>query len=264
VYLSAGTRVHVLTSELEHVRSFDLRRYNTLAAVLRSGIVISVVPLSANEKSMPLTRYNAAGGNPVGFGSPDSLPAGACVSCEQRNVHGSYDRTSVWLSRRNEYSAQQWGEDGQLVSSIVVENSSWFEGWNAQPSDPNPLTAKPRSTIHSVSADSAGLLWVTATAAPSDWKAFAGATSGGVVVAGARAVIRPELLNEEERAYLIGNTSSVLEVIDARTRRVVASRQINGSRYYPLEGNMVYSVSRTPGGGNSIEIFRMVLKRPAE
>lgn len=148
---------------------------------------------------------------------------------------------TVWSAYPKQYVLERWTRSGRLVERLTVE-AEWFEPYLEfryptpdQPAFPN---------VQSIYEDAAGLIWCALVVPDEDW---------------AEGLGEPRV-SEGQPYYEVEDLAAVydtrLDVIDPRTRRVLASHLLDG---YPIQfladGKMI--TYREPRGVPLVDVWSL-------
>jgi len=160
---------------------------------------------------------------------------------------GLRDSAHVWVPYANAYVLELLGADGK-VHQRIERRVPWFPadsgarawGWADRP--------PPR--IHAVIVGSDGLLWVLIRRGHRDWTPTAPA---------------PRPTGPVEARRLMANNlaevfEGVLEVLDPRDGRLVASLEVSGGVLGFPAGDLLYEVQQDDVGRVSMRLWRLALR----
>ncbi|MEP6833917.1 MAG: hypothetical protein ABJB74_11005 [Gemmatimonas sp.] len=195
-------RLTVLAPDGKYVRTVQMPMRVSAAVLLPNGST-AMFSIMGNTKlpGAPLHIVDANGGVMASFGAdnPDQRPIDDAT---YRFVIARSAR-GIWAARINDYRISEYDMRGHLLRTLSVP-TSWFPKWEADPKRVTPVPG-----LFAMQEDGAGLLWVM-TRVPD--KRFR------VVPSGTPLLQQPT--GDEQ-------FDTVIEVIDTRTNRVLASRTLD-------------------------------------
>jgi hypothetical protein len=156
------------------------------------------------------------------------------------------DSAHAWVPYANVYVLELLGADGS-VHQRLERRVPWFPTDSATPDSRWPR----RPRIHAVQLGRDGLLWVLLRRAHRDWQPPANAS--GPAFEGAQAARRIRTVNLNE-AF-----EGVLEVLDPRDGRLVASREVAGGVLGFPSQDLLYEVRHDTLGQVRMHLWRLGL-----
>lgn len=148
-----------------------------------------------------------------------------------------------WAGRRDSYAIEQWAAGGQLLR-VLRRNADWF-----RPADQRAWMSgqsPPGASINGLRQDGEHLLWVIGMAAAREWKPLPARKPAG------REIPVPGFFVVQDQF------DSVIELIDLRRRRVVASRRLPDLIWVSSDGVM-YRATRNRRGEPVVDVVRISL-----
>jgi hypothetical protein len=189
----------------------------------------------------------------VGFDGKVQATYGPSLVGQNSNAHMGVvdvvDGTSAWVARSGEYALELLGADGTMRRRITRE-VDWFPFdttvWDRR--------SKPRSRIRDIALDDEGRLWVLLARARGDWESRLSEVPriAGPVSARAMRGVRPV-----DQLY-----DGVLEVLDAETGNVLATRDVAGNVLGFAAPGVIYEQGEDPAGLVTMRLSRVSLSRP--
>ncbi|MEO8226060.1 MAG: hypothetical protein ABI637_01450 [Gemmatimonadota bacterium] len=241
-------RVSVLSPTFRYVRSFPVPQ--TLGDFLpaRNGAIVANAPMrDAAHIGLPLHLIDSTGvaSHSFGVARPLLLPTNK-MSQEYRRLtpdgQGGF-WSAFWTTR---YRLEHWSSDGTLLQAIERE-VPWYQPYTAV--RPITRTSPPSPNINAIWIDSVGRLWTMVKVPAKDW------LSG---------MSKVERTNEGVSHLSIVNSEAVydmiLEVIDTRRRRVVASQRIHGTFDWSPAPGLVEGYRETDDGSPTAEVWQVTLR----
>ena len=225
-----------------YVRTVRFARSNTgritPLGILSAGVYTShgVVPAHLDDWEGALLReYGASALTPDGP-YPPSAPA-------------LRDSSHVWVPLSNAYVLELLGADGK-VHQRLEGRVSWF------PPDSGargyPWQERPRPRIYAVNVGSNGFLWVLIRRAHREWKPQASAP--------VTRPMDPAALRRLGAHNMSEIFEGIIEVLDPRDGRLVASLEVGGGVLgFPAQ-DLLYEVKQDELGRVSIQLWRIAPK----
>lgn len=224
------------------VRTVRFERANT-GRITRFGILSSGVYTLNGSVPAHLVNWQGALVREYGAAAPTS------------DIHDRLgpavlrDSATAWMPYANSYVLELLGADG-TVHQRIERRVPWF------PPDSGARTyawqAPPPPRIHDVTVDRDGLLWVLIRRAHRDWKPQVVGPS-----------VRPDQPVEPRRlgAFNLSEIfEGVIEVLDSRDGRLVASLEVGGGMLGFPEADLLYEVQQDELGRVSTHVWRLALK----
>lgn len=163
---------------------------------------------------------------------------------------GLRDSAHVWVPHANAYILELLGADGE-VHQRLERHVPWF------PSDSEARRyLRPRPRIHAVNVGNDGLLWVLIRRAHREWKPETSASATRAVESVALRALGAHNLAEV--------FEGVLEVLDPRDGRLVASLEVSGGVLGFPSRDLLYEVVQDDLGRVRIHIWRLDLAKHIE
>jgi hypothetical protein len=254
LYALSGRALSVFSPAFVHARTSGMQSYHLGAATLPSGEIVWHGPdASAPRDGYSLVLLDAKGTQvrTLRAAVPATPP---CRECSQRTLSISPDRTSIWTAARNRYEIEQLSPDGRLLRTVSVRGSPWFEPWTAPVPRDRAGSTRPPSRLGAAVEDGQGRLWVMGFTAASDWKpdpSFDVSRRGIGIISPA------------EQAYRARSFAMVLEVLDLRSGRLIASQRFDRDSFAFLGGGLAWTTREDADGNTLIDIWRLSLREPA-
>ena len=191
-------------------------------------------------------------GNPAGgFGAEDVR----CAKCFSKIFAPSRNRSSVLAVGRYTYQVEERDlATGRLVRQLMVRPPWFIE--NADPGSVTGLARRP-SRIMGIAPDTAGLVWITAIAAASDWKPYAGTppvTRNGAVFSS---------MVENDTAFvnhMQRSLAMIVEAVDLSGGKVVSSMRTNGDSFVLMDDGTAYDWVEDADGYVRLLVWRFALR----
>jgi hypothetical protein len=249
-------RLAVFAPNLAFVRNepWTDRIYSGLARPNGSFVVRAVIRAGASLGS-PVHVVTPAQGIVRSYGSADKSVLPACDNTCNVNMNPGVAGDEVIVNAHNRYSWTVWGDDGKLRGDYVVD-SPWFKYWTQSPGNWIAGEVPPPPILSRVSHDTIGRIWTSASRAPANWVRRplpAGLTAfAGGVGSKDRAAMNDFMMKQMD------DREVVIEVVDLKSRRVVASQVFPGSIGLP-EWPYVSRLRERDTGELEIVISRLVL-----
>jgi hypothetical protein len=223
--------VHVYSPDYKPLRDVVMPPgYQAMMSLPDGRMVVRANVRTAASAGLPLHIVSPGGIIERSFGSVDPTPriVAECPQCSEWRLSPA-PKQSFWLIRANRYEFTKWVVSGPS-SQVRVEKSPWFVAWNSYPPMVAGQNRRP-STVGAVLQDLTGRLWVTGYVAPADWAPVDPPDStiirvgrGGTAVASTdRKALRAWVAATRERT-----TNTIVEVIDEKTDKVIASSRFPG------------------------------------
>jgi hypothetical protein len=248
-------RVSVFAPNGTLVRSGNVPLVVEQAVVFSNGSIVGMGSRATPEHvGLPLHLIDARGESIRAFGDTRPIVDPQAPVSNRRVIAPSGSSGTVWSARIREYLIERWDTAGTL-QQIVRRQADWFPPPPVNIRVPPPVNreqkafrvTEPRpSAIAGLQEDNAGLLWVNAIVAGEDWK------SHGVML-GEGHPMTPKV---HDQLY-----DSVIEVIDVRSRRVVAALRVPFYNAGFVGRGVIASVRETESGARVIDLWRLALIR---
>lgn len=226
----------------EFARTVRFTRANT-GRITPFGILSAGVYTSNGAVPPHLVDWNGALVREYGADSPTS------DIHDRLGAPGLRDSAHIWVPYANAYVLELLGADGS-VHQRLERRVSWF------PSDSGPSAyawhERPRPSIHAVNVGHDGLLWVLIRRAHREWQPQASAPiirPGEPVAARRLGAIDPSEIFE-----------GVLEVLDPRDGRLVATLEVSGGVLGFPAPDLLYEVRQDDLGRVNMHIWRLELQ----
>jgi hypothetical protein len=232
-------KVNVLDSSYRFIRSY-------------TQAVAPVVVLRDNRTSGnmgPLTVFDTMGRIVKTFGAPTEPQIDAEFWRHNRKQALGAGST-IWSLRDDTYHIERWSLDGQKLTDIV-RTTDWYppvvaRGSIVRGEQPTP---QPRDLYE----DARGFLWVVITVASKDWHDHIGPPTERVGLAtGVKRTTFPD--RDDARMH-----DSMIEVIDPKTHRLVASTRVPGLMLFSLGDGFFASYREADDGTPLVDIWRATL-----
>ena len=246
--------VSVFSPSLAFVRSTQLDRSATYAEVLGDGravLATRTVPRGASGASLQLIDRRGEIERPLGAESV-LLPNEIEGMPDPYVVHP--DGNAIWTSSSN-YRLDEWRFDGQRGASLEMVNVPWFP---KQPPPERKFRTQPavRRTTDDLRASIAerqrGL---DEEGTPSTPLSPPRTTIAGIDRAGLVWVVGTYPVAAERRM------ATVIDIIDPRARRLVASVPLTQWVRYLPGNELAYSVAEDANGLSEVTVWRVELRR---
>lgn len=246
-----GRRATVLDPALRPTRFVQLPFEIHGAAVVAwpDTVVGSGIVQTASEFGWPLHRVSfrpqtAVVGKSFGPGDGDMPPDGS-----MRSWHwvAPTSEGTIWTAWAYAFDLTEWRTDGSIQRALV-RRPTWFTEVSSVGLG-NPTTPPP-PLIASIQQDSGGLLWVVARVPAATWR-----NAWPNLAPGTREVLGRQLARE--LLY-----STIIEVIDPATARVVARRSVDRYAVAGLPARRVayYGVDERTGA-ETLSVAQLSLRR---
>jgi hypothetical protein len=213
-------RLTVLTPELELVR--DLRMMKTPDFVLSDGSLVLADQVGTRDAAgYPIHRLNADGSIARSFGTdtPQHRPDMRLLTTR---VVGRATDGTVWAAAPGLYALERWDPFAGTRKQRVEVDAKWFRPSKSYPSS----MERPMPVIQAVAEDSAGFVWVLIQVADPRWKA---------PPTDSERTWTPELYDSKH--------DWLLEVVDPRSQRVIASRRFDEPVYQAPGSSLIVTRS---------------------
>jgi hypothetical protein len=255
VHVAPGDTLIVLTYRSIHVvgpdyvpvrqmaraaQSGDPGFFNTM---LRDGRILRLT----GENQFDILSRDGTVQGPVRLASPDTL---RCTQCGLRAYREGVEQGTIWSGTQNRYRVEQHDLSGKFLQGFT-RRVHWFPTWRSDPAENIQAVleelAKPR--LLGVRQTPDGLLW----------------THIALVDDPDRVPRLPEPNTVNERAAtrlmssVLANYVTMIEVIDPRTREVLASRELKMIAS-PMLGDLVSRISVDEHGDWSCVVMRLRLE----
>ncbi len=197
----------------------------------------------------PLTLFDTLGRAVKTFGAPTEPPIDAQAWRGNRKEAPGAGAT-IWSIRDDTYHIEQWDTAGKRVADIV-RTVEWF------PPVVNRAVIRrgerPTPQTRDLYEDPRGLLWVVITVASADWHDHLGppVTRTGLV-SGTTTTTYPQL--DDGRMH-----DSMIEVIDPKTQRLVATTRFAGLMLFSLGDRYFASYREAENGIPFVDVWRLRL-----
>jgi len=226
----ATRRLTVLTPDLRVERMIPLPGPPGKAAVLAGDSILLTAEINTAELiGLPLHLVDTAGRLVRSFGAvaPAHRPDQPYRATRRVAPAGA---GGVWSAHFTRYQIERWSTAGALLEQFTIP-APWFTAWDT------PIDGVSQPTVVDIQEDGEGLLWVLIRV-PRD-----GAPPPGRGV--------------DEAARF----DTVIEVIDPRAARVVASRRVNAVlREFACE-RTTYQYEVDPDGFTFVAVLNLALRR---
>jgi hypothetical protein len=175
---------------------------------------------------------------------PELRPGLEVVHHRRFARHG---QDQFWAAHVTRYTIERWSKAGRLTD-VLERDAPWFPP--RVNLGPPPQEAPPAPRVVSVREDDAGRLWVLISVADANWRRSARKPN-----ASGEYAVRPT-----DRDLMF---DTVIEVIDPKTARVIATRRIPqevGS--FIGEGTTIATYREDQTGAPGFDIWRLSLASP--
>lgn len=184
-------------------RTFDI-------AALSDGRIAAQMNIPTEQKiALPVHILDRKGRILDSFGSMNGM-----FQDWNADVHARYLAASpsgIWVMRTNEYKFELWNLNGELETTLT-RDTEWFHPWDLM-SRTSYFESPPDTRSMGLQATRDGLIWFLFIAADSNWK-------------------RRPAINKPPGQFTLEDLRPVLdwiiEVVDSKQRRVVASHRFDG------------------------------------
>lgn len=153
---------------------------------------------------------------------------------------------TFWSAGMYRYDLFHWDSSGTMLRAIE-RRPSWFRGTSAMNSDLR--TEPPAARIAAIQQDSDGLLWIFIRVAASSWREAVPAIPDGVNEIPTRLIAMEKLF------------STMIEVLDPRTNRVVARRMLDRYLLASLSNRRVAFYEVLPDGRDQVVVGTLSVSR---
>jgi hypothetical protein len=192
----------------------------------------------------PLHVYSGAGRLLRSFGADVAVYRADMPMLIDRRLSMAHRSGTFWAVRTTSYVIEQIDTLGRVLSSWN-RAPAWFRGdeqWRT------PSTARPPpAQVTAVYEDRAGRLWVTTLIPDSAW----------------RQSVSDSTMASGKASWRIANYDkyfdTVLEVLDPATRRVLASRRLDGCLPFLLDDRLLGSFGTSANGVPTVDLWRVRL-----
>ncbi len=214
-------------------------------------VVVQALDRSPALVGYPLHRLASTGRVVASFGSRRPATRRDRPYDDPRAVNRARNQ-GVWSARLNRYRVELWDASGRPV--LALERSpSWFVPWTRHPGVRED-EVRPVPLLQAVREDARGRLWVFVRVPDARWRAASAPAPAerrrerGVVPA------------NQLRRYL----DTVVEVLDPRTGRILASTRLEGvfAAFLVSGGNLAYTRRETAEGIEKVEVWELGLTEP--
>lgn len=209
----------------------------------QSRFLIASNITSQDAVGYPLHQLSATGQVIKSFGMETAIYRADAKNLLRRKLAAD-SRIGICSARESEYVIECWRRDGTLVARFV-RDADWFKPY-VRRTDVTP-SMPPVPLFVSISVDADGLLWTNVQVPRKDYRKALGKPrrlEGRVVYP----VEKPE-----------GIRTTILEVIDPSTRRVVTRRRFNRWTIGMFGQNYLLTYSE-PNGVPYVDIWRTELR----
>jgi hypothetical protein len=241
LFVFSNRTLSVWTPDRKFARSAGLPSAVFDLEMLDSGsMLINAAVRTPESAGFPLHVLSATGAVLRSFGAEKAELSRACFACILRHASLDRDRTTVWVTLPGSYELQQWTLSGQLRRRLLG-HSPWF------PTITEAEQAAMRvqlSPITEVNVDDDGLIWIRARY-PAIGVASTETQARGV--SAIRTTPAP---------------GCVLEVIDPKLGRLVASQHFDSLSLHFVGANIVSAPREDRDGFVSMDIYRVSLHHP--
>lgn len=208
-----------------------------------SAILVQAMPQTPALAGIPLHLVDRNGGLRRSFGLMPDEPVRVNFWTRWRPTTVS-PRGEVWLGMVNRYRLELWSLSGQRLR-VLERKTSWFEPWQNHSGD--VARDRPPPRLLSLRADADGLLWVLIQIADANYKPL----------------YPPD--GREHPMYDVRDeariSDTVLEVIDPRTARVIATQRFDGALNWFFADGLVSEVNQNDTDDTEIRVYRVRLQR---
>lgn len=261
IRVSGGDTIHVLdrsrrrysvfASDGRFVRSSPFPWPTESAVVFPGGsLAIGATVVTPERAGLPLHGVRIPPGKDAeivaSFGADTALSRLDLLHLLLRRVSRDSDST-FWAAPVNEYRVERWTLSGRRLDHLI-RNASWFPTWlhTANIDDRTP----PQPLVTSLSPEGQGRLWTVVRVPDSQW----------------RSGISPRIGETGHRIFRVTNpsrvTDSVIELLDPRLGRVVASHRFDEAIGSFIDDDLVV-VYLTDGSSSRIHVRRVRLVEPS-
>ncbi|MGH7592445.1 MAG: hypothetical protein ACRELE_01125 [Gemmatimonadales bacterium] len=230
-------RVLIFNPDRHYVRTAPLPVSPWDALVLPDSRML-IAPSDA-DRPLPLLLLGATGVGIRDFGAVDSDVSLHAARWLVRDRDGSF-----WsMPAQFQWRLEHWDTGGALVS-VLERRPDWFKPYT-HVSAPGPDHA-PQPTIQGAWIDSVGRLWVLGMIADPGWRLgidWHRQQSSGAVI------------GDADKVY-----DTILEVLDLRTRRLIATQRIRQSYPSEVEPGVLLHIRETTGGWKKVEVVKVIFR----
>ena len=215
------------------------------------AMVVSATVPDAERFGFPLHALDARGNYRTSFGEKMGVVMPGTMYPELRWLASSR-AGGVWsVTVIGQHLIEHWSADGFLQRGLVRE-ASWFNTGEAL--QRGFTREKPRSPMNiSIAEDPVGQLWIVSAVADSRWRK--GLTWRAV-----------EPSDESTEAPILHDydllNDGIIEVIEPKSASLIAARRFDEMWFSFVSPSLICRFVRDRNGHSSIEVHRLVLKRP--
>lgn len=242
----------VFTPPPEHryVRTVQFDAPVAQSLVTARGVLTA--PLMFNTTWRPPTLLDWNGKTRVRFGASRTAP-----DAEQfMGPVAVVDSTRVWAARSHEYAIELVDSSGRIVRRIG-RTVDWFPP-NSGPAGP-PWSSRPQPAVTDITTDAEGRIWLLFRRAHRNWtpRTIQGQRRNGPIS------VR-SLPGASEVAEMF---EGVIEVLDANTGALIASREVSGNVMGFVDGaagvRYIRELRELPDGRSELRLARIRLRQYA-
>jgi hypothetical protein len=166
-----------------------------------------------------------------------------------RTVAPGRSPTRFWSTIASRYQLEELSIDGTLLRRITVPRSPWFEPWSI---DAAP-GLRPHTMLRGAWEDAAGRLWTLGVGPEPNWSPPPPRPARNSSPRGANSNQRPD-------TALMRQSATVIDVLDPRTGRVVATRRLQRRALHLVAPDRLYEYREDADGFVAIDVWRLSLR----
>lgn len=188
-------------------------------------------------------QYQAASGIPT-----------SCNACLVPALTPARQSGAFWSLNLHNYRLRLWSADVSVLDDFTIKSPA-FRPF-ADDNRGNPSTQRERPLLRELAVDESGLLIVAGETSSARW------ISAGVSLKSSVRKGQPITSKEERtREILRQNRATLLQVVDPKTRSIIAERQFDGQQLYLIPGGYVYAHRTDSDGFVFLDVWRLRLRR---
>ena len=169
---------------------------------------------------------------------PDGVRLDRSPEVYMRSLSPGREGESFWAAHRTRYRVEEWGADGRL-RQVLVRGVSWFPDHRG--ADDRGPDERPLPHVIDIQVDSDDRMWVLIRHGSEEWDEMIGTRTPG------------------DREFVVRNLgqlyTTVIEVIDLRTRTVIASSVVDAPVFSFVSERRVASASSADGVATNVNIW---------
>lgn len=255
VYVTEGDTIRVLDYTLSRqsvfspdhsfVRSTQLAMAPQMhSVVLNDGqTIVNINSRSPGLIGFPLHALGSNGRILASFGSETGIFRPDIPGLTRR-VLATHTQNEIWVAHERSYQIERWNLPGGKMVARFERDVSWFPNGEVPRSRPwNGIVDPPDPTLIRIRESADGLLWVQASVADRRWKSVVTPTTPGHFG-----------VTDFDR-YV----DHIIEIIDWRNERVVASLRFDNNPGYPIADGIFAGLVTERDDRVTIPIYKATL-----